>query len=152
MGSVGNLGNDAKNAVTAYTSYAFGPIGTAISTLGLGPPGDDPNNIKHASVSENLKKTILKADLSDADRQAFLDQLSSLGALSPNEGNFSPAVKSLLEAVATKDQRSADVAKQYKESIGRASKNQSTIITQGQPAAVSASGGATSLITSGGAR
>ncbi len=115
----------------------------------MGSPNDyqgyDDSAQKYAHVRDTIVDQVNYSGISTADKEGFLAQLRG----SPQYGtSLDSYYEGIVEALKNKQVFADDIARQYKESIARAGKVQSTLITKGTPA-FTPQGSSSSLITSG---
>lgn len=98
-------------------------------------------------LQKTTRNNILSASLDDITRSTLLSQIDAIGAIGTQDrlDRLQPIIDTLNSKKALSDQ----VAKLYQNAVAQASKNQSTVITSGKPAAIIPSGNST-VITGGG--
>lgn len=104
-------------------------------------------SMESVALQSATRSDILSAALDDSTRASLLTQIDSIGAIGTQSrlDRLQPIIDTLSSKKALSDQ----VAKLYQNAVAQASKNQSTVITSGKPAAVIPSGNST-IITGGG--
>lgn len=103
--------------------------------------------VQSIAIQDSTRRDILSASLDDATRKSLITQIDAIGAVGKQErlDRLQPIIDTLNSKKALSDQ----VAKLYQNAVAQASKNQSTVITSGKPAALMPSGNST-VITNGG--
>lgn len=122
--------------------------GSVLGNNTFATTSSDVNNATIYNNAVNLqastRQDILNASLGDEQRQQLLTQIDAIKT--DNTSDRMNLLKPIIDTLSAKKSLSDQVAKLYQSAVAQASKNQSTVITNGQPAAVAPQGNS-SIIT-----